>query len=456
MIKKSIPTQKIIVVLLVLALTFMLGSCQAGGNDQPPSNDQSPVHAAGDFDLSDPSIGLSSLPGYDQTLTISTKGTLNDKMYDSNQSTTRTFSGSNELVKISETTTDNDPVDILYAIHDGYRYSVEPAVQSCQAAPMEDGINPLSDLSSRLPKVNGAIEIGSEEINGIAVKHYNFDEKNVDRQSGKNDSAKGDFWIAEEGGYLVKYELIANISSQDFTGTRSWSYALIPLIGDEAFQLPEPCQPVLADLPALQDAADIIMLPGFQQYLTNSTRTQVVEFYNESLPGSGWQTLPGSKPEEMDLGASIQTLAFTREEPSGETLLVIRVDEKDSSLRITAQTLTIKHKSQTESTETPSITDTPEIPPDQPAISLPDNLPAYPGAAVINQMDSFMLLESNDSIQNIASFYKEEMPGLDWSLDNEMDQAGITVQSWSNGEFSLVITLTENQGKVQIMFATRE
>lgn len=456
MINKSIPSQKFLIILLVLALTFMLGSCQASGNDLPPSSSQSPDQVTGDFDLSDPSIGLSSLPGYDQTLMISTIGTLNGKAYESIQSTTRTLSGRNELVKISETSTENNPVDMLYAVFNGYRYSVEPARQSCQAAPMEEGINPISDLSSRLPKVNGAIEIGSEEINGVAVKHYNFDENNVNRQSGKNDSAKGEIWIAEEGGYLVKYELTANISTEDFTGTRSWSYELTPLAGDEAFQLPEPCQPVLADLPALQDATAIIVLPGFQQYLTSSTRTQVVEFYNESLPGSGWQALPGTKPEEMDLTAKIQTLAFTHEESSGETLLVIRVDEKDSSLRITAQTLTIKHKSQTDSTETPSITDTPEVPSDQPAISLPDNLPVYPGAAVINQMDSFVVLETTDPIQNIASYYKEEMPGLDWSMDNEMDQAGITVQSWSNGEFSLVITLTESQGKVQIMIATRE
>lgn len=430
-----------------------LGACSPVEGVQTAPNDQTAVQSTGDFDLPDPTAGLSSLTGYRQTLTVSTSGTLNGKAYESIQTMERTSIGNNERVIINETTTDNTPVNLLYAIFDGYRYSLENKEPLCRAAPQEAETNPLPNPASRLPTISGAVEAGADTINEIAALHYTFDETNVERRSDENDHAQGEVWMAEEGGYLVKYILSADLSTEDFTGTRSWSYELIPLTADTSIQLPDSCQPMLVNLPALQDAAEMILQPGFQQYITRASRTEVVNFYNEALPAQGWQVLPGSRPGEMDLTESVQTLAFTRDASAGSTLLVIRVDEKDSSLRITAQGLTLIQEPQAVATESESAPESTDTPTDETQADLPEDMPLYPGAAVINQMDSFLMLETTDSIEEAAMFYKDEMPALDWKLDNELEQPGLIVQSWTKNDSSLAITLTESQGKVQIMIA---
>jgi hypothetical protein len=448
--------QQFFIILLVLIFAFTLCSCQSDPNIQSASSEPSSTASGGDLDLSDPTVGLKDLSNYSQTLTISAKGTLNGKPYESNETLQRTSAGENEMVDINDSTTDNSPVDFQYARIDGYRYSIDGEGSPCQIAPIKDEKDSLADPASRLPAVHAAVKIGSEEINGVAVLHYKFDETNVKRQSGKNDHAQGEFWMAEDGGYLVKYELSAEISSDTFTGTRRWSYELNPSIGEDAVRLPDSCQPMLTDLPKLQDAADTVMQPGFQQYFTAASRSEVIKFYNEALPPLGWQVLPGSKPEEMDLTSAVQTPAFTRETPAGATLLVIRLDETDSRLRITAQTAAL---SQVVPIEPTGITPTPETedtPPASPSFSLPDDLPEYPGAVVVNQTDTFLMLETDDPLQDAAAFYKAEMPVLDWTFDGEMNQSGIVVQSWVKPEVSLVITLTESQGKTQIMIAVRE
>jgi len=444
-------SSRITLILCCSAFALLLGACHPAEGTQTAPTDQPAVQSAGNFDLPDPAAGLNSLTGYRQTLTISTSGTLDGKAYESIQTLERTSIGDNELVNISETTTGSTPVNLLYAIVDGYRYSLENKEPLCRAAPQEAETNLLPNPASQLPSISGAADDGTDTINDIAALRYTFDETNVSRRSGKNDHANGDLWVAEEGGYLVKYLLTADLSSENFTGTRSWSYELLPLTANDSIQLPDPCQPMYFDLPALQDAAEMILQPGFQQYTTRASRTEVVEFYNEALPAQGWQALPGSRPGEMDLAASVQTLAYTHDAPDGSTLLVILVDEKDGSLRITVQSLTVTQEPQPNFTEPADTPETPDTATDEPQASLPEDLPVYPGAAVINRTESFLMLETSDSIEEVVLFYKDEMTGLEWTLDNEMDQAGIIVQSWTKNDASLVITLTESQGKVQIM-----
>ncbi len=449
-------TQQLFIIVLISIFAFTLCSCQSDPNIQSPSGEPAATASGGDLDLADPAVGLKDLTNYSQTVTISAKGTLNGKPYESNETLQRASAGENEVVNISDSTTDNSPVDFQYARIDGYKYSIDGEGSPCQTAPIKDEKNSLADPASRLPAVHGATKIGSEEINGVAALHYKFDETNVNRQSRKNDHAQGEFWVAEEGSYLVKYELNADISSDTFTGTRRWSYELNPSIGEDAIRLPDSCQPMLTDLPKFQDAADAVMQPGFLQYFTVASRSEVVKFYNEALPPLGWQALPGSKPEEMNLASAVQTPAFTRETPAGTTLLVIRLDETDGRLRITAQTAALGQGIQTKPTGITPAPETEDTPSAGSSSSLPDDLPEYPDAAVVNQSDTFLMLETDDPLQDTAAFYQAEMPVSDWTFDGEMNQTGIVVQSWMKPEVSLVITLTESQGKTQIMIAVRE
>lgn len=447
--------------LVVLIFTLSLCACQPTGMVQPTSDSQTssqrPSDALpGDIDLPDPAVGLSQLPGFNQTLTIITEGSLNGEPYKSIQTMDRTTNGENELVKISDSTTASKPVNLQVARMDGYQYSIEQEGQSCHAAPLIGKTFPLNDPSSRLLAVYGATKNGREEIRGISTLHYSFNEKSVARKSGEDDHAQGEFWIAEVGGYVVKYILSVNTMSGDFSGKRSWSYELVPLTEKDAIQLPGSCQPVLVDLPTLPDSANLIMQPGFQQYLTNSTRTEVVNFYTASLPPLGWQALPGSRLEDIDLTADVQVLAFNRETTSGSILLVIRLDEKDSMLRVTAQTAINRQALEVNNEITTAISEEQETPSTEITNYLPDDLPSYPGAAVISKMDSNLLLESTDSTQEIASFYKKEMVTFGWILNNELIQSGMTVQTWGKEEDTLMITFIENQGKVQIMISAND
>jgi hypothetical protein len=76
-------------------------------------------------------------------------------------------------------------------------------------SPME---REMSDFLVALPDLNVPIEnpqlVGREDVNGVTTEHYSFRLSGLGEQSGAEvRRAEGNYWLAVDGRYLVKYEL---------------------------------------------------------------------------------------------------------------------------------------------------------------------------------------------------------------------------------------------------------
>ncbi len=144
--------------------------------------------------------------------------------------------------------------------------------------------------------------VGKEEINGIDVLHYTYDETAMKAEDAVNvESAEGHIYIAEEGGYMVR-------SVIDIVGNS----AFVEDMGDEAFESavthiemnltdvneavviapPAACEgqelPEAMDWPMLPDAADTVSFAGMASYTSETSAEDAVAFYKEAMPELGY------------------------------------------------------------------------------------------------------------------------------------------------------------------------
>jgi hypothetical protein len=74
----------------------------------------------------------------------------------------------------------------------------------------------MADVSSQMldivPLIDDPTFVGSEEINGIMTHHFKFQVSGFGAQSGAEVTAnQGEYWLAEDGQYIVKYVLILEL-----------------------------------------------------------------------------------------------------------------------------------------------------------------------------------------------------------------------------------------------------
>jgi hypothetical protein len=63
-------------------------------------------------------------------------------------------------------------------------------------------------------------------------------------------------------------------------------------------EYPDDCRPVLSDVPALDDAVDIIRLPGMLDYSSNSTPESITAFYVDYFTSGDWTQVGETLPDE--------------------------------------------------------------------------------------------------------------------------------------------------------------
>jgi hypothetical protein len=73
--------------------------------------------------------------------------------------------------------------------------------------------NEMADLSGQLvdvvPLIDNPTYIGSEDMNGIQTNHFTFQISGLGLESGAQVNAnQGDYWLAQDGQYLVRYKLV--------------------------------------------------------------------------------------------------------------------------------------------------------------------------------------------------------------------------------------------------------
>lgn len=468
--------RKTIRVLALAILAFSLFSCQAVGsvsqptavlaptaNPQPPAASTTAPESPGEddpgkiseggYDLENPLIGLEELSSFHQTMDMALKGSLNGSTYEEVQHVEREVAGSDHSIQVNATTTTGSPVYLYNARLENYEYAQDQEGESCQAGPAKDDAGMDLNPALRLPAAFGMQETGREDLNGQAAVHYTFDEKSLVDHEGVVKKASGDVWIAEESQAVLKYELTVEIASQDFSGTRIWSYVLDQINQNAPIRLPDTCPPVPANVPVLSGARDILLMPGFLRYSAAVSREDAVTFFHDRLLADGWDAFPGASPDTADLAGDITVLSYSHTYFEGSQVLVIQLSEKDGSLQVIAQTavtkkpVTVSEQAQP-GADPEAMEETPEAeqPPAGEAM-LPSDLPVYPDAAIITQAESVMLLESKASAADVIDFYHEELENLGWSVDQKIENAGTTLLMLSrNGEGLMISALESGEG----------
>lgn len=181
-----------------------------------------------------------------------------------------------------------------------------------------DRANAMPEQIYNAQDLIGSVEqaklVGSgETVNGIATTHYRFDQASAITINGIS-QATGDIWIAQDGGYLVKYVGTASgqggeAFGEQGEGTMSWEYNLTDVGAVQEIALPEACagQGASGDIPAPPDAAERASFGGMQTFVTTASVDDVVAFYRAEMPAQGWTA------GEERLLARVANLTFSKE-----------------------------------------------------------------------------------------------------------------------------------------------
>lgn len=260
----------------------------------------------GPFDLIDPTVGLADLTDYVALLAITFDGTRAGSPLSVSTSTTMSVSPEGRQLTIERGT--DGPTTYRSEIA-GISY-FKDGDAACSTASFDE-TNSLAasyEPAAELSAISGADDAATDTVNGIASRHYTFDRQSVAMLNLA--TASGEVWVADEGGFVVRYELSYDAGSDYFgegtTGTRTIHYELS--VPDEpiATALPADCAPPV-DAPLLTDAIDVVSRPGILSFTSMTSLEDATTFYTTELAGRGWEPLM-----PQDASESTRLLSFTK------------------------------------------------------------------------------------------------------------------------------------------------
>ncbi len=288
-----------VILLVILSQACVIPSLVAPSSTAPagPAG-----RGSGSQDLSNPAQGLDGLQAYQAVLKISFSGSQGGKQTQWSESYTlvvNTADGT-RLLNIADSGLPQD-ASMDGWVFGSYNHMVINQGGSngaCSVVKSSGSDQPnLPDPAAMLPPVLGAqTAVPTGDIAGLAVNHFSFDQRAIAFPG--QGQATGEMWLAETGGYLVKYSLSAKGGSdffgQDMQGTMTWDYQLSDVNGAPQAALPDDCPPGVIDAPPTDDAQIITDRPGVLEFTTNESVKDVAGFYQDKLPPLGY--IPASDP----------------------------------------------------------------------------------------------------------------------------------------------------------------
>ncbi len=366
--------------------------------------------------LPDPAQGLDNLKSYHSVLKKEFSGKFNGKDIQSHFEMTDDGdkASGTELIDLKQIQEDGTKTQILQGVSNGAFYSRNGDEEStCQVTRNMNAETPVFirpvDL---LPMIDSAVKIGTETIENTTVVHYALDENSLAYSGAEN--IKGDLWLAEQGGYVVKLNL--NITGGEETfgesrrGTQSLYYELTKVNNNGDFALPAGCSAVLIDIPVLTDATNIHRYPDLMKYETVSPIETILKFYKEKLGNTGWIS-----SSDLPYQGEGKIIMFINKDKPGSILLDIVKAEK-GGFQVTVSTLQ-SGSQQTKAAgqgEAPA-TAQPETPFDPARAGLPEDVQVYPGAKDFTGVEGMQLaFHTTDPEDKVKTFYETSLKKAGW------------------------------------------
>lgn len=323
--RRLLPISIFVLLVGACALPEIISSGQPGGPKPETAG-------AGSFDLMSPTTGLDGLSSYQAVLQLTFDGTRNGEAYKTSRLLELGVDRDAGLRTLRETNEGADSaVDGYYMATIGNLvYLQELQGDSCDAAELEDPTAPLFEPASMLPAFRGGVEAGAETLIGGLAKIYTFDAAALN--AGSEATASGKVWIADPGGWVMKFELTleagADIFGEGMSGTQVWEYSLNDV--NLAFvELASACPILLSGLPEPEDAGDLERLPGMLSFTTAQTADALGTFYTSQLTAMGWS----SHGELIEASGTAHWL-FSRMEREGEQVLLVLAEPQESGFLV--------------------------------------------------------------------------------------------------------------------------
>jgi hypothetical protein len=404
--------------------------------------------------LTDPTTGLASLKSYHVSFHQDVTGSLDGQPFErhthieltraSGQSDfVRELQGTDESASYFRAITTNQAV---------YRWNTLD--ESCQGEVGELLSGETLEPAELLLPILQTSKVGTETVNQIPLVHYHFDQNALPLTEPKP-SVTGEIWLAEQGGYLVKYSLNAakpaETTGAGLEAAQSWTYELSQINAVESVTLPAGCMAVPVDIPVMPDATDVSRSSGMMEYSTASSIFDVVDFYYHNLDSPGWTTTQKEPTGELKVPLG---LSFSK----GDERLSINIDQADAGgLEINIVLYNPKEQAlaTTPTTTTPEGTSTPAVP--QPTIDpsmsgLPADVPLYPGATNLTNLGGQGIsFDAPDLPDQVAAFYHQQMAAAGWSPINEAKSGTIIIQIWKKEGLMVSLQIDVKDGKTNVL-----
>jgi len=320
-----------------------------GGEDQPSPGEDTPSEETGSPDAS---AGLDALDSYRAQFSIQMDG--KDANGQPAQGTfeilheldrlavlehTR-FSGTGSAVSVMMGLQTNQ-TDIYNMEGATYMYSVDAEGKaSCIGFSSADETPALTDFMSLNDMVESVGEARlvqrGDTYNGIRADHYTFDETGM--FLGGFSRAEGDYWVAQDGGYLVKLQGEGEGSSgwfgSDVEGTYTWDYELSLINESIDFTLPPECeaQKPAEDIPVPDNALDEGSFSGMITFNSPDAPDAVAEYYRQVMGSLGWTVNSDQILGDMVLLDYVKegrklSLMISKDESGGSSVVITETKE---------------------------------------------------------------------------------------------------------------------------------
>jgi len=191
---------------------------------------------------------------------------------------------------------------------------------------------------SMLGSLSGAKYAGRENVNGIATKHYKYDEE-VTGLAGFG-KVSGEAWVAEDGGYVVKdvvnWEggpgLFGAGATAGESGKGTWAWELKDPNASFTITPPEGCESASKGLPILPDATDKTTMADMTIYTTATKLADVMAFYQKEMRAAGWQQ--SGEPQGMEGFASVE---FTKDKQKASITIATEGEGSQVMINVTKE-----------------------------------------------------------------------------------------------------------------------
>jgi hypothetical protein len=181
---------------------------------QPPVPTPVPTPASQPVSISE---GLASLNSYKTVLSITTSGpdpsnssSLEFETQRSNDNAAQYTHFTSKSIEDGQPSEGDSDTEIYRIGDDQCSGSEEDWSYTSMAANQAEMMDTVMSMFSFSPLTADPVFVAEETVNGISTNHFSFKIKGLGVKSGANVTInQGDYWLAVDGQYLVKYDLVA-------------------------------------------------------------------------------------------------------------------------------------------------------------------------------------------------------------------------------------------------------